>query len=87
MSNNTTTKQDDRFEDDDRDLVGSFGYSSPTDMMREGLVRLILSGEEDTARELCERDGFSFAQAKEKAEARRRADRDEVQGRYLQFLG
>ena len=63
---------------DDRDLVGSFACTSPTDMMREGLVRLILSGEEDTARELCERDGFSFAQAKEKAEARRRAEREEA---------
>ena len=78
MSNNTTTKQDDRFEDDDRDLVGSFAYTSPTDMMREGLVRLILRGEEDTARELCERDGFSFAQAKKKAEARLQSQRDEA---------
>jgi hypothetical protein len=73
---NTTSSKGVR--EDDRDLVGSFAFTSPTDMMREGLVRLILSGEEDTARELCERDGFSFAQAKEKAEARRRAERDEA---------
>ena len=78
MSNDTATKQNEHFEDDDRDLVGSFAYTSPTEMMREGLVRLILSGEEDTARALAERYGLSLAEAQKKAEARRQTERDKA---------
>jgi hypothetical protein len=78
MSNDTTTKPARHLEEDDRDLAGSFAFTSPREMMRESLVRLILSGEEDSARALAERDGLSFPEAQKKAEARRQAERDKA---------
>jgi len=77
MANRNTNRTEAVIEDD-LDLTGPFAYTSPTAMMVEGLVNMVLRGELDKAKALCEKDGFGWTTIKKKAEALRRAEREKV---------
>jgi len=78
MMSEHKTKHDDDRHDDDNDFVGPFAFTSPRAMIFEGVVRLLVEGDEAKAKEGCKQYRLSLTEARAKAREIKRAKKAEA---------